>query len=427
MRTMKGRIGLRSLRELGPDQEIWDTAVPGFTARRQSDGGISFTVVYRSGGRQRRYTIGRLGVLTPDQARTEAARVRVEVAAGGDPAADKQAKRKAETIDQLLDMYISDLDAGHVLGRGGNAKKAGTIDFDKSAIQAHIRPLIGSRSVADFTRRDAEKFMRDVADGKTASTRRTRPRGVSRVRGGKGAATRVMGLFGAIMSYAVSHGMRPDNPCAKVRRYADGRRERRLTDDEYAKLGTGLKAADGTMWPPAVACFRFLMLTGWRVGEALSLRWRDADLVRRTAILPDTKSGRSMRPLSNAACDLLRTLNGVSDNQFVFPASRPGVVMSGFKRHARRIVAISGLSGITPHVLRHSYASLANDLGFSDATIGSLIGHRQRSITSRYVHGADAVLLAAADQVARRTSELTGETAATAEVVELRRTVNLLT
>jgi integrase len=426
MHTLKGRIGLRSLRELGPDQEIWDTAVPGFTARRQSDGGISFTVVYRSGGRQRRYTIGRLGALTPSQARAEAARVRVEVAAGADPAADKQAKRKAETIDQLLNMYISDLDAGHILGRGGKAKKAGTIGFDKSAIEAHIRPLIGSRTVADFTRRDAEKFMRDVADGKTASTRRTRPRGVSRIRGGKGAATRVMGLFGAIMTFAVSHGMRLDNPCAKVRRYADGRRERRLTDDEYAKLGAGLKAADA-MWPPALACFRFLMLTGWRVGEALSLGWRDVDLVRRTAILPDTKSGRSMRPLSNAACDLLRTLNRVNDNQFVFPASRPGIVMSGFKRHARRVVTMSGLSGITPHVLRHSYASLANDLGFSDATIGSLIGHRQRSITSRYVHGADAVLLAAADQVARRTSELMGESAETAEVVELRVTVNHLT
>jgi integrase len=212
-----------------------------------------------------------------------------------------------------------------------------------------------------------------------------------------------------------------------VRRYADGRRDRRLTDDEYAKLSAGLKAADGAMWPPAVACFRFLMLTGWRVGEALSLGWRDVDLVRRTAILRDTKSGRSMRPLSNAACDLLCTLNRVNDNQFVFPASRPGVVMSGFKRHARRIVAMSGLSGITPHVLRHSYASLANDLGFSDATIGSLIGHRQQSITSRYVHGADAVLLAAADQVARRTSELMGQTAATAEVVELRVTVNPLT
>ena len=74
----------------------------------------------------------------------------------------------------------------------------------------------------------------------------------------------------------------------------------------------------------------------------------------------------------------------------------------------------------TPHVLRHSFASLANDLGYSEATVGALIGHKGRSVTSRYMHGADAVLLAAADQVARRTAELMGETQATAKVVELR-------
>jgi integrase len=59
-------------------------------------------------------------------------------------------------------------------------------------------------------------------------------------------------------------------------------------------------------------------------------------------------------------------------------------------------------------VLRHSFASLANDLGHSEPTIAALIGHKGRSVTSRYVHSADAVLLAAADVVANRTLELMG-------------------
>jgi integrase len=68
---------------------------------------------------------------------------------------------------------------------------------------------------------------------------------------------------------------------------------------------------------------------------------------------------------------------------------------------------LGGLSvDVTPHVLRHSFASLASDLGYSEPTIAALIGHKGHTITSRYVHAADAVLLAAADTVADRTMAL---------------------
>ena len=59
-------------------------------------------------------------------------------------------------------------------------------------------------------------------------------------------------------------------------------------------------------------------------------------------------------------------------------------------------------------MLRHSFASLAGDFGYSEPTIATLIGHKGRTITSRYVHAADAVLLAAADAVANRTAQLMG-------------------
>jgi integrase len=61
---------------------------------------------------------------------------------------------------------------------------------------------------------------------------------------------------------------------------------------------------------------------------------------------------------------------------------------------------------ITPHVLRHSFASLADDIGYNEPTIASLLGHKTHSTTSRYVHSADAVLLAAADAVANATMKL---------------------
>ena len=60
---------------------------------------------------------------------------------------------------------------------------------------------------------------------------------------------------------------------------------------------------------------------------------------------------------------------------------------------------------VTPHVLRHSFASLAADLGRADSTIAGLIGHKQQSITSRYLH-LDKTLVSAANIVAAETLRL---------------------
>ena len=149
-------------------------------------------------------------------------------------------------------------------------------------------------------------------------------------------------------------------------------------------------------------------MTGWRSGEALGLRWAEVDLPKRTARLTDTKTGESIRPLSNAACDVLRGLSGSGD--LVFPPTRGDGRMSGFRKLWDRIAKLAELpSDVTPHVLRHSYASLAADLGYSEPTIAALVGHKGYTVTSRHMHSADAVLLATADAVARRTAELMGE------------------
>ena len=62
-------------------------------------------------------------------------------------------------------------------------------------------------------------------------------------------------------------------------------------------------------------------------------------------------------------------------------------------------------SDVTPHVLRHSLASLAADMGFSDNVISGLLGHSRNSVTSRYVH-LERSLIEAADKVANETAAL---------------------
>jgi integrase len=92
-------------------------------------------------------------------------------------------------------------------------------------------------------------------------------------------------------------------------------------------------------------------------------------------------------------------------------ASRSGETpIVGYRKMWLRIAKLGDLpADITPHVLRHSFASLAADLGFDEPTIATLLGHKTHSITSRYVHSADAVLLAAADAVASATVKLMGD------------------
>ena len=94
--------------------------------------------------------------------------------------------------------------------------------------------------------------------------------------------------------------------------------------------------------------------------------------------------------------------------------------MSGFPKLWARVAKIGTLSpDVTPHVLRHSYASIAADLGFSELTIAALLGHKKASVTSKYAHHADAVLLQAADVVADRVAELMGDARPAGVVVEL--------
>ncbi len=70
-----------------------------------------------------------------------------------------------------------------------------------------------------------------------------------------------------------------------------------------------------------------------------------------------------------------------------------------------RLCADAKLACVTPHVLRHTFASVAGDLGFSELTIAALLGHAARGVTQRYIHIDEAVRLAA-DRVAAETARL---------------------
>jgi integrase len=407
---MRKRIGLRDIAALQPGTMLWDSAVTGFGARRQRSEAVNYFCFYRTAdGRQRWQTIGRNGApWTPDTARDEARRLLGQVAQGKDPAAAKREGRKAFTVADLCDRYLADAMAGNILTRFGQPKKQATLTFDAGRIARHVKPLIGALKVTAVTGDDIKRLRDAIANGETAAEVKTGPRGLARVTGGRGAATRTLRLLGGFFTYAVEHGIRPDNPCRGVAKFADGRRTRSMTDAEYRALGEGLRKAEAaSMWPPAVAAAKFLALTGWRHSEALRLTWGEVDIDRRTAMLAGTKTGASMRALSAVACEVLRAMPRFG-GQLVFPSSSGNdTPMAGLKKHWYRIAKISALpADVSPHILRHSFASTAASMGLSDIVIAALLGHKGRSITSRYARAADPTLIAAADSVAERIANL---------------------
>jgi len=115
---------------------------------------------------------------------------------------------------------------------------------------------------------------------------------------------------------------------------------------------------------------------------------------------------------------LLGTLPRLSET-WVFP-SRDGRSRADLKKALAGLFEAAGLAGVRSHDLRRTFASIAADEGYSDATIGELLGHARRGVTARhYIRRPDAALLAAADRIsALILVALDGEAA---EVVELRR------
>lgn len=395
--------------KLPPNSIAWDAgkgAVTGFGVRRQRRHAV-FVIKYSVQGRQRWHTIGRFGSpWTVDQARSEAKKLLGRIASGEDPAVARDKAKSAAvplSMADLCDRYMVAATAGAVLTRFNRPKKASTLEIDVGRIERHIKPLIGTMAVVDVDARVIKRLIQDVTVGRTAVDVRTKARGRARVTGGAASATRVADLLSGIMTWAVDDGIIPHNPVHRIRRFRSEPRQRFLNDTELAALGEGLRRGTDhsgrKLHPYAVTIVTLLCATGCRSSEIVKLLWSETDLEQSCLRLLDTKSGKSLRAIGTKASNVLAAQTRQQGSEFVFSAARGGSHYQGLNKEAPRLFEAASLTDVSCHVLRHTFASVASDLGYSDGTIAGLLGHKGRGVTSRYIHRPDAALASAADAI----------------------------
>ena len=348
------------------DSYLWDDELSGFGLKVTPAGAKTYLIQYRFGGRKgrtRRVTVGRHGVLTPDQARARAKTLLGEVAAGRDPA-DLRAKAKGSlTFAAAVKEF---------LGQHADAKlKASTAGEYRRLIRLYLPKHLKSRPLAEIKHADIARLHLSLRDKLYQGNR-------------------LVAVLSKFFTWAEQHGLRTTsaNPCRHIEKFRERKRERFLTEEEFERLGRALAAAEREMLttPWIIAAIRLLILTGARLSEIRTLRWAEVDVERRVLRLGDSKTGEKTIHLSNAALVVLSGIPRLPDNPHVICGERPGAHLVNLQKAWRRIRHMAGLDDVRIHDFRHSFASVAAAQGLSLPVIGALLGHSQPATTARYAH-----------------------------------------
>ena len=394
---------------------FWDDDLKGFGLRVWPSGRKVFVAQFRVGGgrngRLRRVVIGPYGTFSPEEARAKAKLLLAEAALGRDPAEERDKVRNADTVNDLLDLWLRE--GVQINRRTGERRKERNIRGETGLVNAHLRRLLGKKSLAELTRGDIERMRASIATGETRERKKGRPRGIVNIRGGEGTAARTVRLLSSILSFAVDRDLIPANPARGIRLPSSRKMERYLTPEEFKQLGTALDSVpDNPVSKMAARILRLLILTGARRGEIENLKWTEVNFEYGMLRLVTSKTGQKVIPLARPAIDLLAEIrNGApKNNPWVFPAFRGEGRFDGLNKEWRVIRVKAGIPDVRIHDLRHTFASVGAGGGVSLPLIAGSLGHRQTSTTQRYAHLADMPLRHAADEIGGQIADaLTGK------------------
>lgn len=371
--------GLRKIKPTGKREVYPDPTSPGLVLLMTPAGVKTFYLVYRAGGgragKRRWFKLGRFGVDGGlGWARGRATTERGKIQEGADPQAARKTKRadKSPTVADLADRWESTWKVQESTAKGY-----------KQILTAHIRPVLGKLKVREVRPTHITALLDAIPT--------------------EGQRDHVRAAASRLFSRAVLWEMREGNPAQGQDRATPKHREVRLTNEQIRDLG--LKGS----WQ-FIAMVRLLLLTGMRVSELVGNRaltipartWADVDTVDRVIRLKRHKTmkmGIRTVYLCPQAVTLLDALPREND-----------LVLAGWRnpQHSWERFRAGTLDGVNLHDLRHTFASIGEDLGYSEATIAALLGHSAGTQTGRYTHKLSKDLTAAADAIGGHIAGLLG-------------------
>lgn len=408
-RTVLTDLALRRVAPpAGQRLELWDAYVEGFGFRTARKGQGSFFVMYRTGGRQRRQTVGRFPAMSLEEARQQARDALDKARCGIDPAIERDARdeterrRRARTVEAAVADFIKLYPRYRPSTRAEVARM----------LKRELVPELGAWPVSDVTRRDVAHLVNAAAD-----------------RGSPTTANRLLSYTQAFFRWLVDRGELETTPCLNLSKPAPERsRDRVLMDAELLTVWQAAGASAGAFGK----LVRLLILTGQRRGEVAGLRPCDVDFAARTWTLPRefTKNDRlHVVPLSRPAALILTELVASPKGEppvaeaFLFAparmweskgdAARP---MSGWTKLKsaldKKVTELAGaeLAGWTLHDLRRTVASGMAGLGVAPHVVERLLNHSSgiiRGVAAIYNrHTYQPEMRAAVDQWAKHLAGL---------------------
>jgi integrase len=358
--------------------ELWDTEQRGLLLKITPAGARVFMVFYRApDGTKRKPRIGAYGQITLVQAREVTRQMLGEVAHNRDPSAERQANRRAPDVSTLCDRYLKDVAAQH--------SKPSYLKQQRRMVETRIKPALGSAKVAAVTRSDILALH-------------------NRLRDTPYEANRVLALASVLFNHAERWGLRPEssNPCRLIKRFAEQRRERLLSDDEVERIFAVLDAEKDE--PSITLAIRLLFATACRAGEILGLRWEFVDKAAGEIVWPDSKTGGFSRPITEEVAALLNQAERIVGNPFVCIGVRDhsGGLSERTLQHAwERLLRKAEVPHCGLHSIRHRAATEIANSGLPLQVGMKLTGHRTVTTYSRYLHTEREQVKEAAEMVAK--------------------------
>jgi integrase/recombinase XerD len=170
----------------------------------------------------------------------------------------------------------------------------------------------------------------------------------------------------------------------------------RLLAQARADMGQADQGAPKRLRAARLACLiEVLYATGLRVSELITLPISAAERNARMLTVRGKGNKERLVPLNEAAkkamaeyLALLSSANGVRETKWLFPSfGRTGhLTRQHFARELKALAAAAGLRQVSPHVLRHAFASHLLHNGADLRVVQTLLGHADISTTQIYTH-----------------------------------------